>query len=414
VLVAFVLALLVPGSGSAAGAQANDSGDQSGEPALGAVLADKRLSSSLTGFAVEGATYTAAYNAWSGSLREIADDRRTVQRNRDLITDLTAQRVSIRAQLDDKRGVLRGAVYDLDGLDIAMSQLVVASYTHGGPIGDAASMFDVGDVTDKLYAQMLERNVGDDQLRRRASLRTEIEQLQTDITRLTTTLGDLADRSFTAATTIEENTERVAVLTARVPSLESALRDARMTAPIVGTDLPLVALDAYVRAAAKLATEKPQCALHWTMIAALGRIESRHGNINGATLRPNGRPTVNIIGIALTGDNGTALVPDTDNGAIDGDADLDRAVGPMQFIPSTWMIYRRDGNGDGVTDPQNIYDAALATGTYLCSSGKSLASNDNLRDAYLAYNRSNAYVATAFANIALYRALPFPPAAPRA
>ncbi len=85
----------------------------------------------------------------------------------------------------------------------------------------------------------------------------------------------------------------------------------------------------------------------------------------------------------------------------------------MQFIPATWALFRRDGNGDGVTDPQNIYDAALAAGTYLCSSGRSLSSDDNLRAAYLAYNRSNTYVDTAFANIALYRALSFPPATPR-
>jgi membrane-bound lytic murein transglycosylase B len=412
--VALLLALLVSLPGARAGAVAGgDDASQAGEPALGAVLNDARLSPALGGFTVDGAAYRAAYDAWSGALREIADDRRTVQRNRDLVADLAVQRADLRARLDERRVLLRGVVYDLDGLDIAMSQLVVASYTRGGPAGDAAAMFDVGDVTDKLYAQMLEREVGNDELRRRASLHQQIDALQTEIATLTTTLGDLADRAFTAATAIEENTTRVTQLTARVPALEAALRDARLTSPIVGTDLPLLALDAYVRAAAKLATEKPQCAINWTMIAALGRIESRHGNINGATLRPDGRPTVRIVGIALTGDNGTALVPDTDGGAIDGDADLDRAVGPMQFIPSTWTAFRRDGNGDGVTDPQNIYDAALAAATYLCSSGRSLASNDNLRTAYLAYNRSSSYVADAFDNIATYRALAFPPAPPR-
>lgn len=415
VLLALVVALVAPGARLPAQAQTSgaDDSSQSGEPPIGTVLADSRLSASLTGFAVEGPTYRAAYDAWSGALREIADDRRTVQRNRDLGADLAIQRATLRVQLEDRRALLRGVVFDLDGLNIAMSQLVVASYTRGGPIGDVVAMFDVGDVTDKLYAQVLERDVGNDQLRRRSSLRGQIDQRQREITTLTKTLGDLSDRAITAATTIEVNTQRVAVLTASVSSLEATLRDARMTAPIVGTDLPLVALDAYVRAAAKLGTEKPQCALDWTIIAALGRIESRHGNINGATLRPDGRPTVRIVGIALTGDNGTALVPDTDHGSIDGDAELDRAVGPMQFIPSTWAIYRRDGNADGVTDPQNLYDAALGAATYLCSSGRSLASPENLRNAYLAYNRSSTYVANAFDNVARYRALAFPPAPPR-
>ncbi len=415
VLFALVVALVAPGARSPAGAQASGASDssQSGEPPLGTVLPDSRLSSSIAGFAVEGSAYRDAYDAWSGALREIADDRRTVQRNRDLVADLTVQRAALRAQLEDRRALLRGVEFDLDGLGIAMSQLVVASYTRGGPIGDVAAMFDVGDVTDKLYAQMLERDVRNDHLRRRSSLRLQLDQLQRDISELTNTLGELADRAFTAATTIERNTERVAELVARVPSLEAALRDARMTALIVGTDLPLVAVDAYVRAAAKLAAEKPQCSLDWTIIAAIGRIESRHGNINGATLRPDGRATVRIIGIALTGGNGTAIVPDTDDGSIDGDAELDRAVGPMQFIPSTWAIYRRDGNGDGVTDPQNIYDAALAAATYVCSSGRSLASTENLRNAYLAYNRSSTYVANAFENVTRYRALAFPPALPR-
>ena len=34
----------------------------------------------------------------------------------------------------------------------------------------------------------------------------------------------------------------------------------------------------------------------------------------------------------------------------------------MQFIPSTWSRYAADGNGDGVADPQNLYDAAHAAG----------------------------------------------------
>ena len=45
----------------------------------------------------------------------------------------------------------------------------------------------------------------------------------------------------------------------------------------------------------------------------------------------------------------------------------------MQFIPSTWSIVGVDGDGDGVRNPQDINDAALATGVYLCSGYDSLS-----------------------------------------
>src|SRR6185295_8356341 len=74
-----------------------------------------------------------------------------------------------------------------------------------------------------------------------------------------------------------------------------------------------------------------------------------------------------IFGPALDGSHGTTLIKDTDAGQYDGDARFDRAVGPMQFIPSTWAIVGVDADDDGQRNPQDIYDAALASAVYLCS-----------------------------------------------
>src|SRR5687767_9098537 len=64
---------------------------------------------------------------------------------------------------------------------------------------------------------------------------------------------------------------------------------------------------------------------------------------------------------------GFASIVDTDGGVLDGDARWDRAVGPMRFIPSTWQLVGRDGNGDGIADPFSIDDAALSAAAYLCA-----------------------------------------------
>ena len=64
----------------------------------------------------------------------------------------------------------------------------------------------------------------------------------------------------------------------------------------------------------------------------------------------------------------------------------------MQFIPSTWKLYGADGNGDGVKDPHNIDDAALAAARYLCARG-GMGSAGGWRSSVLGYNRSEQYIA---------------------
>ena len=163
-------------------------------------------------------------------------------------------------------------------------------------------------------------------------------------------------------------------------------------APVLPSDIPALVLDAYVRGAAAANRRTPGCRIHWSALAAVGRTESGHARSGGAVLTLAGDVTPRILGPRLDG-NGFAYVGDTDGGAYDGDTELDRAVGPMQFIPSTWKGLGEDGNGDGNRDPNNIYDAATAAGMYLCRSRPGLDIDENLYNAALNYNHSSTYAA---------------------
>jgi hypothetical protein len=156
--------------------------------------------------------------------------------------------------------------------------------------------------------------------------------------------------------------------------------------------IPAAALAAYQRAEAVLDQADPVCQLSWALVAAIGRVESDHGRHGGNVLGSDGRVRPGIFGVPLDGSHGTARIPDTDDGVHDQDPIWDRAVGPMQFIPATWAIVGVDGDSDGIRDPQDLDDAAIATGVYLCAGEHDLATDAGQRAAVFAYNQSEAYV----------------------
>jgi hypothetical protein len=149
--------------------------------------------------------------------------------------------------------------------------------------------------------------------------------------------------------------------------------------------VPVTALSAYERASALVGVSDPSCRLTWPVLAGIGRVESNHAN-NG-TVDSNGDMLDPIYGPPLDGTRGTAAIPD-EYGT------WARAAGPMQFIPATWEKWSRDGNMDGKKDPQNVFDAALAAGNYLCSGPDDLSTSDGLRKAILSYNHSEEYFDT--------------------
>ncbi|MFD9908820.1 lytic transglycosylase domain-containing protein [Streptomyces sp. NPDC059063] len=164
--------------------------------------------------------------------------------------------------------------------------------------------------------------------------------------------------------------------------------------------LPATVLDAYKKAEAAVKTSRPGCNLPWQLLAAIGKVES--GQARGGRVDADGTTLTPILGPVLNG-NGFAKITDTDRGAFDGDTTHDRAVGPMQFIPSTWASSGQDGNGDGKKDPNNIYDAALAAAHYLCGKNRDLAVQDDLNAAILSYNQSTEYLNTVLSWLEYYR-----------
>lgn len=131
---------------------------------------------------------------------------------------------------------------------------------------------------------------------------------------------------------------------------------AKAAAPALAGIDPAVA-QAYSTAADLMATQKPDCHMGWQIVAGIWSVES--SSVTGHAISSTGQITPAIIGPPIG-------YPDTDHGKWDGLSNEDRAVGPGQFLPSTFVAFGIDANGDGVADPNNVYDAAASTANYLC------------------------------------------------
>jgi membrane-bound lytic murein transglycosylase B len=177
-----------------------------------------------------------------------------------------------------------------------------------------------------------------------------------------------------------------AVASSGGPSVDA--RWVRRTASAAG--IPEVAVAAYARA---VVGAPSGCDLGWTTLAGIGWVESQHGTIGGRALDAAGRPSSPIVGPALDGAGPVAAIRATPSSTLlHGDPEWDHAVGPLQFLPSTWAAWARDGDGDGAADPQDLDDAAAAAAAYLCATGDALTTGPGWSAAVFTYNHSAAYV----------------------
>jgi len=108
-------------------------------------------------------------------------------------------------------------------------------------------------------------------------------------------------------------------------------------------------------------------AMSWTILAAIGQIESADGQ---------------NMGPSSAG-----------------------ALGPMQFLPSTWAEWGIDGFGPaGPPDIMNPFDAVPSAARLLCAAGASAGTQGGLRRAIFAYNHATWYVNEVLALAARYAA----------
>lgn len=170
------------------------------------------------------------------------------------------------------------------------------------------------------------------------------------------------------------------------------------------TGVPARALRAYGGAELAQRVDTPDCRLSWTTLAGIARVESDHGSLGQAELDADGVPRPRIVGVPLDGSAGVREITDTDRGVLDGDLRFDRAVGPLQFLPTTWAAYGADGDGDGVRDPHQIDDAARGAAAYLCADGRDTADGAGWWDGVLTYNRSAEYARLVWAAADRYAA----------
>ena len=154
-------------------------------------------------------------------------------------------------------------------------------------------------------------------------------------------------------------------------------------------EIPADLLPVYVGAAATCE------GLPWQVLAAIGFHESRHGE--GRVDPATGNVEPPILGPPLDGRNGNARIPDPSFS--DGWA---HAMGPMQFIPSTWEQWGRlaPNRPAGATpSPQNAWDEIYSAAAYLCGGRPAVG---DLERAILSYDHSEEYVQWVLAKAADY------------
>lgn len=363
---------------------------------------DPNLSPILVRVAVDSTDVRAATVNLLSAQRRLADAENRFAVSQAQIGDLALAQARLTAEFNEATRRRDKTQNRLALIQAGLKQVAIENYMRGGMATTAVSDIDLDMLTEMRKNRVVLETVNSNHI---ADARATAELLERSDSTLASTRAELENLQKRHADTTSARDQALADgKTARedVARYAGEFSKARLEAQVIGLGtgegaewgigFQLVALDAYMRASAKVNEERPGCNLRWQVIAGFARVESAHGTYLGRHVGADGQVSEDVIGIALDGNNKTAVIRDTDGGAIDGDTAYDRAVGPLAFIPAAWRQYGRDGNGDDKADPQNIYDGALATANLICSHGFALDNEEGLRRAAFSYNRSTVYV----------------------
>jgi hypothetical protein len=341
--------------------------------------------------------------------RAAAQTRQAEASARERVDTLAAQAEQVAARLNELGAEERALARELQTARERLRKLAVASYVNGGSTSSVDYLLRARTPADLTRRRKLLTSVG--RIRNQA-VQAYTAARQAASERLQLAVAALERINAAGAAARSELASATGELGRLNAELDAARRQWKLllaVTPVGATGIPGLFLDAYRAAASAMARMRPGCGIRWTAVAGVGRIESNHGRSGDARLAPTGDISPPIIGIPLDGNNNTAVISDTDAGAFDGDVVFDRAVGPMQVIPSTWHVVAHDGNGDGVTNPNNVFDAALSAAVYLCRAAPGgLASEEALKVAFFSYNHSESYSLTALHWSKVYDGLPTP------
>lgn len=299
----------------------------------------------------------------------------------------------------DAAGTLRTAQ---DALGAALARQASANQELGDATARAQSADQAYEVQRKLTAQMgaeaYVRHGGDTSQHDRDVMSLVMTGREALLAKAEKERRDALEQLDRAQRAVHQAAQDVASTTATHDEALKAATAAdgaadKAIAATGAADLPSVAYDAYLRAAQQVDQESPSCKLPASLLAGIGRMASDHGQAMGSSVDPLGQVSPALRGLRLDGRTGpSGTLPDTDGGRIDGDPKVDRAVGPMQLLPSTWAALGADADGNGKADPDNLFDASLTTARMLCQGGATLDSYAGLVKAVYAYSADGAQV----------------------
>jgi membrane-bound lytic murein transglycosylase B len=411
---ALLVSVAVPGEHGARplAAQAPPDPQPAGAPEDGAPgpppIQDPRVAPSLVAVPVDSPAYRDAVARYRDAERRLDESRSLYAASQaELVTlhEADARLVGERNEATRKRAKADGRRTELRA---KVREFAVANYMAVGMGEPFDPALDLDRINELLRQRALVDTASEQHLAELAATADQVRRMDAVLAQTGADLVDVRRRLEETTAARDGAVADGSRATSDLARFGQQVADARLEAKVVGLDFTFVVLDAYVKGAERMAFERPACALRWTALAGIGRTESGHGVFGGAVVGPNGDVSRPIIGIPLDGNQNTAVITDSDGGELDGDVEYDRAVGPMQFIPTSWRGLGRDGNGDGRADPQNMYDAALAAAGLLCR-GRTLDSDAGLRAAFLSYNNSNAYASLVLERTHAYDLFVIPP-----